>query len=445
MRGIEAALKILTSDLSTGPFASESLRKLADRENMKAPDISLASSLIYIVMRRKGLWENIAGRFLRDQNNLPPEVYMCIIMGAGGILELRRFSEGVLINGILEYLKHKEAFSKFVPLVNAVLRKIDETGAELAEALRKSAAIEDKALYSGIPVWSMPAWLKTWSRPELSSIFEMMLKPSYAALRVTPGKLGEITPMLDTKEIRYSRSDISEALRLSGSILPTAVPGFSEGLCTVQSESSILAASLVGRFCEGTRILDMCSGRGVKAAQVLQETPNTVIECWDISEPRLKSAEREFARLGLSERAAVRVGDAVNLEPEETPSFVMLDAPCSCSGTWTRKPESKWRLDWQKFDGLTVVQNKLLDHAVNICRPGGYVLYITCSLLKPENESVVAQMLSNHPECADVSGLIGWKGSMYRRGKPYGTYILPYNSWLDGFYCALILKRTGEA
>ena len=412
---------------------------------MKTPDISLASSLVYIVMRRKELWENIAAKFLRAQEDLPPEVYMSVIMGAGGILELRRFSEGVLINGILEYLKRDNAFIKYVSLVNAVLRKINESGIELAESYKKSAAIEDKAVYSGIPVWSMPAWLKTWSRPELAQIFEMMLKPSFAALRVTPGKLGELSQLLDAKEIHYTQSDISSALRLSGSILPAKVPGFSEGLCTVQSESSILAASLVRKFYEGGHIVDMCSGRGVKASQILQECEGTKIECWDIAEARLKSAEREFARLGLSERVRVRVGDGVILEPEESPSFVVLDAPCSCSGTWTRKPESKWRLDWQKFDGLAGVQGKLLDHAVSICSEGGYVLYITCSLLKQENESIVAQVLTNHPECADVSGLIGWKGSMYRRGKPYGTYILPYNSWLDGFYCALILRRSDNA
>ena len=445
MRGIEAALKILTSDISTGAFASEALRKLADRENMKTPDISLASSLIYIVMRRKELWQSIAAKFLRSQEKLPEEVYMSIIMGTGGILELRRFSEGVLINGILEYLKQGRAFIKYVSLVNAVLRKVNESGSELADTYKTSAAIEDKALYSGIPVWSMPAWLKTWSRQELAQLFEMMLKPSFATLRVTPGKLDELSALLNANDIRYTQSEISPALHLSGSILPAKVPGFADGLCTVQSESSILAASVAQKFYDRGLILDMCSGRGVKAAQILQENPDAKIECWDISEARLNSAEREFARLGLTDRATVRVGDGVILEPKETPSFVVLDAPCSCSGTWTRKPESKWRLDWQKFDALTGIQTKLLEHSVSVCKEGGYVLYITCSLLKPENESVVAQVLANHPECTDVSTLIGWKGSMFRRGKPYGAYILPYNSWLDGFYCALILRRNANA
>ncbi|MBQ3585889.1 MAG: hypothetical protein II964_04145, partial [Synergistaceae bacterium] len=92
-------------------------------------------------------------------------------------------------------------------------------------------------------------------------------------------------------------------------------------------------------------------------------------------------------------------------------------------------------------DSIVATQKKLLERAVTLCKPGGYVLYITCSLLKQENENIIAETLSAHSECAEVSTLIEWRGEVFRRGKPYGIYILPGNSWLDGFYCSLILKR----
>ena len=224
--------------------------------------------------------------------------------------------------------------------------------------------------------------------------------------------------------------------------MPLNVPGFSDGLCTVQSESSILAASLVKKFYSGKNIiLDMCSGRGIKAGQVLQENSGAKVECWELSEKRSKSAEHELERLGVRDRAIMKVGDALNLEPFEKVSFVMLDAPCSCSGTWNRKPESKWRLDWGKFDAIVDTQKKLLERAVNLCGSGGHILYITCSLLKQENENVIAEVLAKHQECAEISSFITWNGNCFKRGKPYGIYILPVNSWLDGFYCSLILKR----
>lgn len=436
MRGIEAALRILAQDKGTGPFASESLRKLADRENMKSTDISLASSLIYIMLRRKELWEKVAGEFLTGKDKLPHEVLMSIAMGAGGLLELRRFSGGVLINGILEYLKASRDYRRYSGLVNAVLRKIGEGGPIMLERLKR----EDRPIYSGIPSWTLPAWLKTWSRAELNGICDMMLLPSYASLRVSPGKSEHLMNLLESSGIHAYPSELSKALRLNQSILPANTPGFTEGLCTIQSEGSMLTASLAGKFYKGGLVLDMCSGRGIKSGQILQEC-QAKIECWELSEKKSQNAKRELERLGLSERAVLKSGDAMSLEPDEVPSFVVVDAPCSCSGTWNRKPESKWRMDWKKFDGMTAFQKKILARALTLCQSGGYILYITCSLLKQENENVIAEVLAGHSDCVEVSNLIDWNGKCFKRGRPYGIYILPCDSWLDGFYCSLIMKR----
>ncbi|MBR0248262.1 MAG: hypothetical protein IJQ70_04760, partial [Synergistaceae bacterium] len=196
MRGIEAALKVLTSD-SGGKFSSEALRILADREKMKSPDISLASSLIYIVMRRKELWEKISADYIRSKENLPIPVIMAVLMGTGGLLELRRFSGGVLVNGIIEYLRRDKSTAKYSGLVNAVLHKVIENGAETLEKFRRSPSVDGRAMFAGIPTWSLPAWSRTWTRQELYAIFEMMELPSYSALRVSPDKRDELTAMLD--------------------------------------------------------------------------------------------------------------------------------------------------------------------------------------------------------------------------------------------------------
>ena len=144
MRGIEAALKILTDAAGSGSgmFASEALRKLADSEKMKSTDISLASSLIYIVMRRRELWEKITGNFLRSKEKLPKSVYIAIITGAGGLIELRRFSEGILINGIVEYIKKDKSLARYSSLANAVLRKILENGEEILNGFKKPSSID---------------------------------------------------------------------------------------------------------------------------------------------------------------------------------------------------------------------------------------------------------------------------------------------------------------
>ena len=252
----------------------------------------------------------------------------------------------------------------------------------------------------------------------------------------------KISAALKENNINVFKSDISQALRIDGSIFPINLPGFAEGLSSVQSESSIIAASLVKKFYSGKGlILDMCSGRGVKAGQILEENQSSRLECWELSANRSNSAKKELERLHVKDRANLKIGNALEIEPEETPSFIILDAPCSGSGTWNRKPESKWKISWRKFDTITETQKKLLNRALSLIKSGGYVLYITCSLLRQENENVVAEALTSHQDCAEVSRMINFNGGAFRKGRPYGFYIMPCNSWLDGFYLSLIMKK----
>ncbi len=442
MRGIEAAIKVLNdSRKSQNKFANELLRTLASQEKMKSTDISLASSLIYIVMRRRELWENIASNFLKKNNDfdkLPEFVKDCILIGTGGLLELRRFSSGVLVNGIVENLRTKK-FMKFVPLVNAVLHNVNESGSQKLEYIKKSPLNEERALWAGIPVLTLPAWLKTWNKQELNSLFDYMIQPPASSLRVSP----TVDAKIISEKFEGEISPLSGAIHLNGTVNPTELEGFKEGLFTIQSESSILTASIVKKFYDKkNNILDMCSGRGVKAAQILQENPDAFLECWELSDYRQKSAEDELKRLNIINRASLKNGNALNLKPDKEPSFIVLDAPCSCSGTWNRKPESKWRFNWKNFDKLIYTQKKLLEHAVNLCSKNGYILYITCSLLKQENENIIADILSKYQEsCVEVSSLLKWNKKPFRKGKPWGVYIMPENPWLDGFYCSLIFKK----
>jgi 16S rRNA (cytosine967-C5)-methyltransferase len=209
----------------------------------------------------------------------------------------------------------------------------------------------------------------------------------------------------------------------------------------------MLAASLVAEFGNPSKglVLDMCSGRGVKAGQIAQywnsrPASGARLECWELSSGRHLAAARELKRLGVGERAQLRLGDALSLEPSEKPTVVFLDAPCTGSGTWNRKPESKWKLSWTKLDKICETQGSLLRRALTLAKTGGIIIYVTCSLLRRENENIVAEALSDHPECVVLD--TPWRGSHLRRGRPWGTYIWPTLPWLDGFYVSVIMKKT---
>ncbi len=422
---------------------------------MKPQDLSLASSLTYIVLRRKELWMRISERFMRNSESggkrkddnktqgtakgIPAVVQDALLLGTGGISELRHFAVSALVSGILDYLKAQKQ-TKYVPFVNAVLRKVSENGKALEETFRKSPEFEERALWAGVPVWSLPAWTKTWKKTELSDLFELMRLPSAASLRTEPGKRDELLTYLKSEGLEAEPSDLPYAIRLPSTILPALVPGFERGLVTVQTEGSMRAASLVVEHWRGGLILDMCSGRGIKMGQIAQALPDARLEGWDMSAGRHLSAIREMERLGVKERVTLRLGNALDLNPQETPSLILLDAPCSGSGTWNRKPESKWQLNWQKFDRIVEVQRELLERALNLLPVGGIIIYVTCSLLRQENENVVADVLSDNPN--SVALPITWpEEPCIRSGRPWGTYVWPVSQWMDGFYCSIIMKR----
>jgi 16S rRNA (cytosine967-C5)-methyltransferase len=356
-------------------------------------------------------------------------------------LELRHFAKGALVNGLLEILKAKGE-GRAVPMANAILRNVVRDGEALLEKFRHSPNLENRALWAGFPVWTLPAWKKSWNNEELFELFEWMQVPPGASLRTPPGKRDEALDLLKgDKSINGVPSDLfSDSIRLSSTVLPTLVPGFEAGLTTVQTESSMLAASLVSDFWRRGLVLDMCSGRGVKTGQIAQALGSARIECWELSSGRHLAAVKEMARLGVSGRVVLRVGDALSLAPSENPSLVFLDAPCTGSGTWNRKPESKWRLSWAKLDKIRALQGSLLKRALTLAETGGIIIYVTCSLLRQENENIVAEALS---DCRGSVVLdVPWKGRHIRPGRPWGTYIWPIFPWLDGFYVAVIIKRA---
>ncbi|NLL37877.1 MAG: RsmB/NOP family class I SAM-dependent RNA methyltransferase, partial [Fretibacterium sp.] len=381
VRGIEGALHVLKA-AREGRFASEVLRGLGER--LEPPDLTLASTLAYAALRRLELWQALYEGFLRDGGKkggkgrevrkgpgLPSEVVDCLTLGTAGLLELRHFAVGPLVNGLLDLLK-ASGKARFVPLANAVLRRVGEEGAARAEAFRRSPKLEERCLWGGVPVWSLPAWSKTWKRPELLELFELMRLPPASSLRVLPAEREAMLRELSAAGLEAVPSpDLPGGIRLPSTALPTALPGFDSGRVTAQSEGSMRVASLVAEQWRGGLILDLCAGRGVKTGQIAQTLPEARIEGWELSRGRHAAARREMERLKLSGRVRLRLGDSLQLTPPEPPTLILLDAPCSGSGTWNRKPESKWRLNWRTFDNLVALQRRLLQRALDIAAPGG--------------------------------------------------------------------------
>jgi len=439
MRGIEAALKVW-QDVKAGKFASESIRSVAD--SLSPGDLVLASSLVYCTLRRQFLWKEIYGRFLRvSPAGLSQYAGDALCLGTAGILELRTFVPKVLVNGLVQELK-KQGDERGAKIVNAVLRRVAEEGAQHLKKIEESGNQKEQALSAGVPGWVVSIWRNSWG-DEGKALLKMARIRPYSSFRISAGAdPDELSADAAKKGMRCWKSPlVTNALRLASTIFPPDFPGYAEGCATPQTESSMLVGEVMGKVYKGGPILEMCSGRGIKTGHILSLFPDVRVESFELSPAKSKAAMREMGRLGEKKNHIITTGDALSLVPAAQPALISLDAPCSGSGTWNRHPEGKWRLTPEKLDSLASLQINLLRRAVSLLAPGGIVVYSTCSLLKNENENVVAQVISENADLVDMS--FPFSGALFRKGRPWGTYVWPELPWLDGFYMAVIMKKSG--
>lgn len=436
-RGIEVSTRIM-KDVRRGLFASESIRKHG--KDLSRTDRTLLSLLVYSSLRRVELWENIAARFLRSPaKRLSPDVRDVLVLGTAGILDLRHFSPKVLVNGLVQSLKTR-GNSGGARLVNAVLRRVSEEGPKILQGLEKSETLKNKALVSGVPYWIVEYLQEYMDSGSLQKLIYLQRMKAYLSLRAFPVERIEdlVNELQDNGYRAWPSSLLEGAIRLAGSAYPPELPGFTSGYLTPQSESSMMIGKIVAQLWSGGHFIDMCAGRGIKLGQIAQLIPDASIEGWEISIPRAKAAGTEMKRLGLEGKVVIIEGDSLQLNPRETPGIVLLDAPCSGSGTWTRHPEAKWKLTRETLRSNSVLQKKLLNKALSMVAPGGIVVYATCSILRDENEDVIMAVLKERKNCHCMD--IPMQNHHVRPGTPLGTYIWPDLPWLDGFFVTAIVK-----
>ena len=443
MRGIEGALLVL-GEVEKGAFAAESIRKAW--ENIEPSERSLTTTLVYITLRRLGLWKHLLMKYCRRPvSSRHPKTVSLLLPGIAGVIDLKNFKPAVLVSALVQQakaVKDESGVSRESALVNAVLHTVMEDAPAYIESLMNAPAMRDQALAHGVPGWVAAEWSRDWGMKDAKRLVSLSAKETWMSLRSGPG-VDRSKWADEYKGAPASPSDcLSSSIRIESNPYPPALPGYQEGFVTPQGESSIWAVESLLAHWQGGRLLDMCAGRGIKSGHILSYCEDAEIEGWDISQARTRAAEREAKRLGVEGRARFVLGDALSLVRAEQPSAILLDAPCSVSGTWGRHPEGKWRMTPAKLKRASELQSLLFSRAADIIRPGGLLMYCTCSAFREENEQVVGSALAKRGDVVELplkpDGPFRW---LVRRGRPYGAVIFPETPWTDGFYAALFRKK----
>ncbi|MDO9509355.1 MAG: RsmB/NOP family class I SAM-dependent RNA methyltransferase [Thermovirgaceae bacterium] len=440
MRGIEASL-LVWRDVISGSFASEALRKRTD--TLPESERTLASTLVFLALRRASLWKHIARTMTgRPIGTLSQAAGDALVLGIAGVTELRTFSPRVLVNAMVEWVKTK-GMDRESGMVNAVLRKAVEEGPKVLESMKMSRSIKDLSLAFGVPGWAASFWAESWGKDRAKDLVRLASMKTFMSLRLSPwiNPAESVSRLLGSGYRSWRSPLLDESLRMPSSAHPPSLPGFSEGAFTPQTESSMIVGKVASSLYKGGTILDMCSGRGIKACQILQSVPESSIEGWDLSAPRIRAAGQEARRLRVPfGRLSLRTGDALKMTPQGESGLVILDAPCSGSGTWARHPDAKWRKSPGNLVDQHQLQSRLLSRALEIVQPGGSVLYSTCSLFRQENEQVVAEVIEGRGDIVEMPPDNAYH--CFIRGRPWGNYILPVLPWIDGFFITVLTKRV---
>jgi 16S rRNA (cytosine967-C5)-methyltransferase len=228
---------------------------------------------------------------------------------------------------------------------------------------------------------------------------------------------------------------VPDALVLAQPLPVQQLPGFGEGLVSVQDAGAQLAARLLDVHA-GQRILDACAAPGGKTGHILELADDLDVTAMDVDRERLQRVQDNLARLDLA--ADLLAGDA-----EQPPAAwretgfdrILVDAPCSATGVMRRHPDVRLLRRSDDIEALAQRQARILDALWACLRPGGKLLYATCSLMPQENEQQVKRFLQGHADARSISLPVVWG-----RAREVGRQTLPGESTMDGFYYALLEK-----
>jgi 16S rRNA (cytosine967-C5)-methyltransferase len=375
---------------------------------LKEPDRRLATEIVMGVLRWRGELdfqiEQLSGKSVKG---FDPEVLTILRMGAYQIRFLERVPKRAVVDDAVELTKAARKRSA-AGLANAVLRKFEPPeDRALAGDFGHLSAEDRESVRRAFPAWLLKRWKRitaTTAEPGEEGAVRLAyasLQTPRTTLRVVDAgeNLDDVRQELEVEGVTTSYRQYAEAQGLtveSGQVQNTRA--YREGRVVIQDEASQLVAQLVSPE-PGQRVLDLCAAPGMKAGQLAQMLgAGTLVAC-DHSAARVRTLAKLLPKWvpPAVRLTMVRLDAARELPFGAKFERILLDAPCSGTGTLARNPEIKWRLRPEDITRLAELQSMMLGNALPALASGGRLVYATCSLEPEENEGVVEKVLSERP------------------------------------------------
>jgi 16S rRNA (cytosine967-C5)-methyltransferase len=399
-------------------------------------DRAWAQELVCGTFRLRGRLDFLLAGLVRSGlDSLDPDVLDVLRLGAYQLLEMGSVPPYAAISQSQELVRAAGA-SRAAGLVGGVLHALQRRGQQIRfpDAVREPVA--HLAANGSHPAWLVERWLRRWGTADAAALIEANNRRPELYLRPLGVERDEASRRLEVGGIG------AEAVAFSRTTLRILPPATAlEALALVPAVVQDPAAALVVEYAavpEGAEVLDLCAAPGGKALG-MAECAGRVMAA-DLSVRRLARVRQNADRVGWQSRLALVVADG--LQPPFRPGsadVVLLDAPCTGTGTFRRHPDGRWRLRPEHLAELAELQRRLLDAAADLVRPGGWLVYSTCSLEEEENELQVEAFLDRHPGWTLDSAAGAVRPDLLdERGR---LLVLPHTLGVDGAFAAR-LRRT---
>jgi len=392
---------------------------------MSPSDRAFSQLLVKTVLRRLGQIDALIEQFLeRPLGNKAARITHILRLGIVQLIWLET-PHHAAVHSSVEMTKQIK-MEKFAGLINAVLKRVIKEGAEIT-------AKQDTALLNS-PNWLFDSWLKAYGKAKAHEIANMHMQDPPLDITV------KSSPELWAQELGGTLMPTG-SIRINEAKNITHLKGFTEGNWWVQDMAASIPAKLLGEV-KGLRVIDFCAAPGGKTAQLA--AAGARVTAVEISKERLSLLKTNLHRLKL--QADYVATDALKWKPDFMPDAILLDAPCSATGTLRRHPDVAWHRQESDIARLAETQNKLLNHALDMLKHGGKLVYAVCSLQPEEGEEQIKKILAERKdiklEPVDPALIGGMKECITRRGE---VRTLPCynaeNGGMDGFFAAVLIKK----
>lgn len=433
----EIALDILLEVLEEGRMGHLVLNQaLLKYQFLEKQDRAFITKLAEGTMERLILLDAALDRFSKTKTEkMKPVIRTILRMSAYQILFMDRVPDSAACNEAVKLAK-KRRFQGLSGFVNGVLRSLSRE--------KEHLEFIDAAVRLSIPRWMLSMWEADYGRERAEQIAASFLeeRPLTVRLNTSLAPAEEILKKLEDQGITAEPAGFLDTVFvLSGYDHLEAAEAFSEGLLTVQDPSSALAAHLSG-IKAGDTVLDICSAPGGKtlhAADLLHGTGR--VEARDLTEYKISLVEQNLLRCGFS-NVETKVWDARVFDPqmEERADVVLADLPCSGLGIIGKKPDIRLRLKEADLKELAALQREILSVASRYVKPGGTLLYSTCTVDRAENEENAAWILEALPfHKKDIAGRL--PEALRKDCRENQIQLLPGIHGCDGFFLAAFEKN----